>query len=81
MKPNEVLGEVMAEDKCNYAEDEREHKDDEKKKKVVAFKAATSSKSKDKASMKEIEEEDEGLEEIDHELVLLARKQLSSPCN
>jgi hypothetical protein len=47
MTPSEVLGEVLTDEQCEASEDEKEKKED--KKKVVAFKAATSSKAKGKA--------------------------------
>ena len=47
MSSNDVLGEVLTEDKYNCSDDEKEKKEEDKKKKSVAFKASTSTSKKE----------------------------------
>lgn len=76
MTPSEVLGEVLTDEQCEASDDEEKLKKEDKKK-VVAFKAATSSKCKGKAKMQEEEEDDDedvDLDEIDQEFAMFVRK-------
>jgi len=74
VSPNEVLGDVMTEDKYNNNDDDKIVKkdDDHKKKKSVTFKVSSSSKSKNKGKAKKEESSNEECSNDDEALALFA---------